>query len=525
MKKIIADPLLMIATILIIVGFQVYWLKNNYDREQRLLNSKAGIVFRTTLFELQAKKLKLNLNGGKGDRHANIKVVFNNSEEEQPVYVRNAPEEQLVEISNAVRKQLQDSVKKDTGVKNNMLVNVNKSSFLYHRDSVKGNIITEDIKGDDKIFQVLYGIDSLQDSLKLNEIIAAVKKSFVEEKLTIPFSISCNDTTKINDDNFIPGRVGKTDLENMDQVTVGFAHPITYQLQLGNTFSYLFKKILSPLLFSVFLIAVTIFSFLLLYRNLLRQRKLTEIKNEFIGNITHELKTPISTVSVAIEAIRNFNALQNPARTQEYLDIANNELQRLGLLVDKVLKLSMFENREIHLNKEKVDLRQLAEEVMASMKPQFEKSNAIVTFKTSGENFIIEADKMHITSVIYNLLDNALKYSKADPQIAVQIIDQSKYIELRVADNGIGIAPEYKTKIFEKFFRVPDGNRHNIKGYGLGLSYVFHIAVRHMGFAEVESELGKGSTFIVKLPFAEASVINYDKGRKVIWKGFKIGKP
>ena len=525
MKRNIPDPLLMIATILIIVGFQVYWLKNNYDREQRLLNSKAGIVFRTTMFELQAKKLKLKLNESKSDKHANIKVVFKDPEEEQPVYEKNAPEEQLVGITNAARKQLEDSVKKMDDSGHNLVVKVNRSSFMYHRDSANGNIVTEDIRGDDKIFQVLYGIDSLQDSLKLVDINAAVKKSFLEEKLLVPFSVSMNDTAKAKNNNFIIGGPPADDIDNMGQVTVGFAHPVTYQLQLGNSFSYLFKKILSPLLFSVFLIGVTIFSFLLLYRNLVRQRRLTEIKNEFIGNITHELKTPISTVSVAIEAMKNFNALQNPARTQEYLDIANNELQRLGLLVDKVLKLSMFENRKIDLNKEKVDLRQLAEEVIASMKLQFEKNNAVVTLISTGAHFIIDADKMHMTSVIYNLLDNALKYSNADPKIEVHIIDQSQYIELRVADNGIGIAPEYKTKIFEKFFRVPGGNRHNIKGYGLGLSYVFHIAVRHMGFAEVESELGKGSTFIVKLPFEEASVINYDKGRRVIKKRFKIGKP
>src|SRR5436190_12020308 len=196
MKRNIPDPLLMIATILIIVGFQVYWLKNNYDREQRLLNSKAGIVFRTTLFELQAKKLKLKLNESKSDKHANIKVVFKDPEEEQTVYEKNAPEEQLVGITNAARKQLEDSVKKMDDSGHNLVVKVNRSSFMYHRDSANGNIVTEDIRGDDKIFQVLYGIDSLQDSLKLIDINAAVKKSFLEEKLMVPFSVSMNDTTK-----------------------------------------------------------------------------------------------------------------------------------------------------------------------------------------------------------------------------------------------------------------------------------------------------------------------------------------
>ena len=190
-------------------------------------------------------------------------------------------------------------------------------------------------------------------------------------------------------------------------------------------------------------------------------------------------------------------------------------MQRLGLLVDKVLKISMFEKREITFEKEKFDLVQLAREVMNSMNLQFEQQNAVTTLETSGQNFIIEADKLHMASVIYNLLDNALKYSKENPHINVYIFDRSQYMELRVSDNGIGIANEYRSKIFEQFFRVPGGDRHNIKGYGLGLSYVNHIIKRHHGFIEVESELGKGSTFIVKVPFKEAPVIYYDKNRQV----------
>ena len=253
----------------------------------------------------------------------------------------------------------------------------------------------------------------------------------------------------------------------------------------------------------------------MLYRNLQRQRKLTEIKNEFISNITHELKTPIATVNVAIEALRNFNAIQSPEKTKEYLDISAAELQRLSLLVDKVLRLSMFENKEIELRKEKFDLYALSAQIIATMKLQFDKANAIVSLTKDGDKFIIDADKIHIASMIYNLLDNALKYGKEEPEITVMVISHGGYIELRVSDNGIGIAPEYRQKIFEKFFRVPSDARHDIKGYGLGLSYVNHIARRHLGFIEVESNPGKGSSFHVKLPYEEADVIRYDRGRVV----------
>ena len=497
-KKIFAAPLLMIATIAIIVGFQAYWIKNNYDREKRLLTSKAGIVFRTTIFELQAKRLHLPL-VTKGDSlHSDIKLVLNEGGADNAVFIRKS-KEQILGIADAMRKQLTDSFKNDTSKKAKVMVSVNNTSVLYHNDDAKIETTTTANSSKGKIVQILYGIDSLQDSVKLADIITAVTTAFKEEKLPESFSVlPLPAAIAKNDIPPPPGTV--TDIEQMDEVTVGFAHPVTYKIQLDNTFGYLFKKILSPLLFSLFLVGVTIFSFLLLYRNLNRQRRLTEIKNEFIGNITHELKTPISTVGVAIEAMQNFNALQNPERTREYLGIAHLELQRLGLLVDKVLKLSMFEKHEVELTEETFDIKQLVNEVLNSMRLQFEKYHAVVVLNTSGDDFNLTADRMHITSVVYNLLDNALKYSKADPHVTIDITSTTNTIILKIEDNGVGIPAAYKDKIFEKFFRVPSGDKHNVKGYGLGLSYVAHIIARHKGTIEVKSEAGAGTIFTIQLP-------------------------
>ena len=290
---------------------------------------------------------------------------------------------------------------------------------------------------------------------------------------------------------------------------------IGYRASFESPRYFILMSISPQILLSLLLVVLTMVSFLFIYRNLAAQQRLSEIKNNFISNMTHELKTPIATVNVAIEALRSFGGMHSPERTKEYLDISASEIQRLGLLVDKVLKMSMLEKKEITLEKEKFDLVQLCKEVMDSMKLQFEKQNAITELETTGKNFIIEADKLHMTSVIYNLLDNALKYSKEEPHIKLSVIDQTQYMEIRIIDNGVGIAPEYRSKIFEQFFRVPGGDRHNTKGYGLGLSYVNEIVKRHQGFVEVNSEPGKGSTFIVKLPFKEANVIYYDKNRRV----------
>jgi two-component system phosphate regulon sensor histidine kinase PhoR len=267
---------------------------------------------------------------------------------------------------------------------------------------------------------------------------------------------------------------------------------------------FFFRRLLPQILFSLVLVGFTVISLLLLYRNWQQQRRLTQLKNDFISNITHELKTPIATVSVAVEALKNFNALQDPVKTKEYLDISANELKRLTLLVDKVLKLSLFERQEIELKIDYFDLRILVEEVMASMRLQFEKYHAKLDIVSKGTDFYLRADKLHITSVIFNLLDNALKYSRVNPFVQIGLGAEPDQLILSVTDNGVGIPAAFKARIFEKFFRVPTGDRHNVKGHGLGLSYVSYVLERQGGEISVDSQEGAGSTFTVKIPRGNA---------------------
>jgi two-component system phosphate regulon sensor histidine kinase PhoR len=168
-------------------------------------------------------------------------------------------------------------------------------------------------------------------------------------------------------------------------------------------------------------------------------------------------------------------------------------------LVDKVLKLSMFENKEIELKYEPLDMRVLMEEVTASLRLQFEKHKAKVDIVAEGDTRL-EGDRLHLVSVIYNLIDNALKYSNSQPEIQIRLKGEERTVTLFVRDAGIGIPAEYKDKVFEKFFRVPTGNVHNAKGHGLGLSYVAHVIQKHHGVIQVTSDEGIGSTFIVSLP-------------------------
>ncbi|MEO6453882.1 MAG: HAMP domain-containing sensor histidine kinase [Ginsengibacter sp.] len=507
MKKLRWLTILMFVTAFIITGFQVYWLRDSYEREKRILEIRANVNFQEAIRQLQISRLKLREPDTSHHQKSRV-LIEEDIPEIKQLGTRNTDKKEIITMVNVMHQKFKDSFK-NPGFKSRIIISSDNNTVAYENDSLQTFDEKTAVKGN-KLFNYLYGIDSLQDTLKLSEIINLYARTLKEKNLSVPFLITRKNTST---------EIEETDLAD---VTLGFANPITYHLQLGNTFQFLIKKITLPILFSLFLVGVTILSFVLLYRNIVKQQQLAEIKNDLISNITHELKTPISTAGVAIEALKNFNAIDDPVRTKEYLDITSNELQRLSLLVDRVLKLSIFEKKKIELKKEKFDLKQLLEEVIETLKLQFEKNRATVSLHTQGSNFIIDADKMHITSVIYNLLDNAMKYSPDIPFVNIELISHTTFIEFKVADKGIGIEKEYQVKIFDKFFRVPTGDKHNTKGYGLGLSYVAQVLREHKGFIEVKSEPGKGSIFSVKLPYAEAPVIYYDNNRKIRKISFKL---
>jgi two-component system, OmpR family, phosphate regulon sensor histidine kinase PhoR len=471
LRNIKSLPLLMALTILIIVGFQAYWLQNTYDREARTLEMRSNLLFRETVRSVQA--LKFRIDKFNADSVHPTRIFINQETPGGKVHM--VPNQKMINMVEALVNREKDSLGRTivvTGNGRGDTLNLAKRGFGGRR----GN----------RIMQFLYDVDSLQDSIRVRDIDLALSKRMSEQNLNVPYRVLR-----------VPSR--ETEQPVFNEVTLGFLNPITYRLELGNTVPFLIRRLGIPILFSIFLVGFTILSFLLLYRNLLRQRRLADIKNEFISNITHELKTPIATVSVAIEALRSFNANMDPQRTKEYLSISANELQRLSLLVDKVLKLSMFEKKEIDLKYEVLDMKDLVQEVTSSMRLQFEKRKASVQVVSEG-NTTLSGDRLHLVSVIFNMLDNALKYSPDKPQIRISIRGGEDLVELCIQDAGIGIPVEYQNRIFEKFFRVPTGNLHNAKGYGLGLSYVAHVIHRHEGAIQVQSAQGDGSKFFITLP-------------------------
>jgi len=485
MSKLVAARLLMIVTILVILFFQGYWLQKVYLEEKVNLQKSSDLLFRECMYKLQA------------DRFKNDTLIY-----------RGVPDDNLfiMDVVSDLEKKIPkgDNTKVD-GPKTTMTLSIRKDTTFFNEAISPDSIAewTHDeraiLKSDaprHRIVKYLQTNTSVDDSIPVKRIDSAYRFALNKAGVKIPFRVLM-DTVLFN--------VNKNPREmQTSPVPIGLMRNPVYHAVLYDTGSYLARRMLSPVLLSALLIALTLVSFIFIFRNLLRQKRLTESKNEFISNITHELKTPISTVGVAIEAMRNFNVLQNPAKTSEYLDIADQELKRLGLLVDKVLKLSMFENRELELSRELVKMDEVIDEVVKSMRLQFEKQNAKVEFTKAGDEFTILGDHLHLASVVYNLLDNALKYSGSQIQILISLTAEPGMLRLEVTDNGIGIPAAYKDKVFEKFFRVPAGDRHNVKGYGLGLSYVAHIVEKHGGKISVDSDLGKFTRFTIEIPRQDA---------------------
>lgn len=266
---------------------------------------------------------------------------------------------------------------------------------------------------------------------------------------------------------------------------------------------FLVSEIIPQIAFALLLILLTATAFIISFRSLKSQIALNNQRNDFIRNMSHELKIPVATVKVALEALKKFNRSKDPAVMDEYLDMAASETNRLEMLISRVMNISAGNGEAIKLNPEPTDIKALIGEVLQSFKPRIEAEKATITTDLPDETILANIDRLHIQGVILNLIDNSLKYSIPPAEIEIRLIRGMQWIKISVSDKGIGIPEEYRSRIFEKFFRVPTGDLHNVKGYGLGLSYAEIVVKEHGGKISYQQRPGGGSIFEVSLPAFE----------------------
>ena len=470
---------LMVTGLILLLALEFRWLKISYRSEHERFNWQTEFLFRNTVRSLQESRIRKSVVALPADSSISggTKFLIHDPLQDEipgkgkePDSRRHSEDQDLIPV---------------------ILFNENQPAVRFPIDSLL-NFIRPVMAGlppdhGPKQFLIDLSLDSINTDTLKNHYNAVLLKSGIRIHFTIQKKSDGRHRVKGSRNDQTTPFAGENPRQ---QYAAGFE----------NIRIYLVGKILPQILFSVILSTLIVVSFYFMYRNQRTNRRLMELKNDFISNITHELKTPVATVSVALEALRKFKVLEDPGKTREYLDIASSELNRLNLMVDKILSTAVFEHKGLEFKNEPVDLRDMIRQVTDSMKLVYDKRKAKVNFKEEGEDFRVGGSTVNLMNVIYNLIDNALKYSQPGVTINITVKSDSRFVEFSIRDDGMGIAPEYHKRIFEKFGRVPGGDVHNSKGYGLGLSYVKEVVEGHHGTIDLVSQPGSGSTFTVRIP-------------------------
>jgi len=361
----------------------------------------------------------------------------------------------------------------------------------------------------------------LSERIEKDKLEQILKNSFSDKDISLPFEFavqsSHNDTLHypLESEGFtnkFQGTHYRTSLFPNDV----FQKPEFLLVYFPDKQSHVLKSLSLVMIGSVFFTLIIILSSGLSIYVMIRQKKVSDIKTDFINNMTHEFKTPIATISIAADSINNPRVLHEPDTIRDFTRIIKEENNRMNSRVEQVLQMALLDNKDFRLKKVTVDMHYLIEKAVSNFRLQIEKRNGTIILDLSAGNAMAEVDEDHMRNVLMNLLDNANKYSGVIPEIKVFSFNRSGRFYFGVEDKGIGMNQETQRKIFDKFFRITTGNIHNIKGFGLGLSYVKAIVLAHQGSIQVTSEPGKGSRFEINLPVIEKQINHEQEGEATL---------
>lgn len=496
---------LMISSIILLLLFQSFWLASSYEQAYIGFRRETSALLRSTVFSIRDSLfvsvldqfqpgVKDSLLPEKGEQHTRFdKIAVVRSDEGPRMDVdQNAVWADSVRILGVTGKG-NDSVVHHKNFVIRIRSDDTLSTSMLH-DRLREVMARADISSP---FVIRHFIMPSGDT---RPVIALDLSPIDPPERDKPFKrrILGDPDTDRDDEHFRRRPVIFSDTLVTEHIPIGPIH--AYAAVFPAMRTNVISRIAPQIIFSAFLTAITVAAFIIMYRSLRSQERVMEMKNDFISNVTHELKTPIATVSVALEALRDFHALKNPAKTAEYLGIAHHELNRLSLMTDKILKASIFEQQGVVFVPGLVKMDDIVKQVTESLTVVLDKKHIKTMVKLNGTKFDIQGSDMHLTNVVYNLLDNAIKYSSDNTSINIDLASNENNVTLVVRDQGIGIDAIHHKRIFERFFRVPTGDVHNTRGYGLGLNYVADVVRSHGGTIKLESALGKGSCFTLNLP-------------------------
>jgi len=356
----------------------------------------------------------------------------------------------------------------------------------------------------DKALQEIYTWENDVPIERVNEVLT---KELGNRNIPIPFEIG------IIKDSIISSKTVKADSLLLAQSNYKvnmfpnniFQRNVQLTIYFHDKETFIYKTLNWLLLMSLIFSIIILVTFAVSIYFILKQKKISEMKSDFINNMTHEFKTPIATISVAADSISNHKVIENPERVRYFIEMIKKENLRMNRQVEDILTIARLDKKEFDFKWEAIDLHEIIENAIQSIVLQVEKKGGTITSELLAANPIATSDANHFANLIYNLLDNANKYSLNAPEIKISTRNTGKGILIKVEDKGIGMTKTVQSRIFERFYRQTSGNIHNVKGFGLGLSYVKAILEANRGHISVHSEPGKGSSFEIFIPFIRES--------------------
>ena len=495
---------LVILSLTLVFGYQAYWLLNLYGTQTRLMEVRILEALRASDYNemmLRVQALKLD-----SRKRGNVTISAGYSPTQKRNYLQSTSEVTIIgddSLKQTVKKRLSEGLAPlDTD---------SSKSGVYVQQSGMATILEQQHNTEQLAVyfqQGLHsGLDMLADvdvqcfdsllTLRLAElgIDTHHRLCYINRNSTPDSTFTYADTLAVI---ATPGYV-PTGRERTYQHTIDSAIGRHYLLQMEPVSGHVLRQMAGILATSLTILLILGFAFWYLIRTMLRQKSLEEMKSDFTNNITHELKTPIAVAYAANDALLNFDKADDPHLRDKYLRICREQLRVLGGLVEQILSIGMERRKSFRLSKERIALKELLLS-LAELHRLKAGKRADITLTVVPEELEIEADRTHFSNIVSNLLDNAVKYSGEEPHITVTAQQSEAAIRLTVSDRGIGITPEQQSRIFDKFYRVPHGNRHDVKGYGLGLYYVKTMVEKHGWQIAVQSEAEKGSTFTITAP-------------------------
>jgi two-component system phosphate regulon sensor histidine kinase PhoR len=375
----------------------------------------------------------------------------------------------------------------------------------YHVDS-------SDLYGAVKQKSSNYFLVDINENLHPYYLEQLLKRTFYEHSITQNFQYGIYDCYN---DSIVYGNLIRFTRDSLyapsSDTSVGITSPELTWTRDGHYFTVYFPGLLSqtsgdlivessPWFYVAFIVGILLIFFAFSVSVIIRQKRISEVKTDFVNNMTHELKTPISTIGLSSEMLMTADFSKDPDRLKKYAEVIFKENKRLEQQVERVLNMAKLDRNELELQIEPVDLHELIEETADNFRFNQALAGGEISLNLTAELSVVDVDMVHITNILFNLLDNAVKYSNGAPKVRISTANKNKGIELSFQDEGIGIAKDQLKQVFEQFYRVPTGDQHDVKGFGLGLYYVRLIIDKHRGKINVQSRPGEGSTFSIWLP-------------------------